>query len=210
MKTQAYNQQVKNWPKSGKHILAQYDDETIVVYQAYKPAIGHFAAKNQYFGGQFSYTRMSWIKPNFLWMMYRCGWGLKSDQETTLAVRIKRSFFDRILELAIVSSFGQSRNFETELDWKEAVASSDVRLQWDPNHDPTGAKVERKAVQLGLRNDVLKEYGREAIVEITDISEFVAEQRVFAVGDFEKLITPEEKIYIPNSELALKRIGLDR
>ncbi|WP_425365083.1 DUF4291 family protein [Eubacterium ruminantium] len=26
------------------------------------------------FGSHFSMNRMSWIKPSFLWMMYRCGW----------------------------------------------------------------------------------------------------------------------------------------
>ncbi|WP_141653813.1 DUF4291 family protein, partial [Erwinia billingiae] len=25
----------------------------------------------------FSMTRMTWIKPSFLWMMYRSGWGMK-------------------------------------------------------------------------------------------------------------------------------------
>ena len=35
------------WPKTGKHILAQYDDETVVVYQAYKPSIAEYAVKNQ-------------------------------------------------------------------------------------------------------------------------------------------------------------------
>ncbi|MBQ1688320.1 MAG: DUF4291 family protein [Lachnospiraceae bacterium] len=29
------------------------------------------------FGSHFSMNRMSWIKPSFLWMMYRCGWGTK-------------------------------------------------------------------------------------------------------------------------------------
>jgi hypothetical protein len=38
----------------------------VVVYQAYRPEIGHFAAQHGYFGGSFSLDRMSWIKPNFL------------------------------------------------------------------------------------------------------------------------------------------------
>ena len=205
-----YNQQEVNWPKSGKHILAQFDDDTIIVYQAYRSSIGHFAASNQYFGGGFSYTRMSWIKPNFLWMMYRSGWGTKPGQEVTLAIRIKRLFFDRILALAVASSFRQSTNFDTEEEWKKALRSSDVRLQWDPDHDPTGDKVERKAIQLGLRNDVIKEYGREAIVEILDISDFVSEQRIFAKEDFANLIIPKEEVYTPNDEDTCYNIGLDR
>jgi hypothetical protein len=49
-------------PHPGRHILAQYDDESAVVYQAYGPAIGHFAARQGHFGGEFSLARMSWIK----------------------------------------------------------------------------------------------------------------------------------------------------
>jgi len=93
--------QLVHWPKSGKHVLAQFDDTTVVVYQAYKPAIGHHAAKHQKFGGGFSFERMSWIKPNFLWMMYRSGWCTKTDQEVTLALRLTRVGFDEILSQAV-------------------------------------------------------------------------------------------------------------
>jgi len=68
------------------------------VYQAYKPEIANFAVRNGFFGGaKFSFERMSWIKPNFLWMMYRSGWATKEGQENILAVKLKRSFFEEIL-----------------------------------------------------------------------------------------------------------------
>ena len=47
--------------------------------------VGKIPVKNGYFGGAFSLDRMSWIKPNFLWMMFRSGWGTKEGQEVTLA-----------------------------------------------------------------------------------------------------------------------------
>lgn len=75
--TESYLEQVSRLPKSGRHIIAQYDDESVVVYQAYRPAIGNFAATHGYFGGEFKLDRFSWIKPNFLWMMYRSRWGTK-------------------------------------------------------------------------------------------------------------------------------------
>jgi hypothetical protein len=78
---------------------------SVTVYQAYRPAIGHFAANYGYFGGEFSLSRMSWIKPNFLWMMNRCGWATKEGQEVVLAVRLRRSAFDEILRRAVHSSF---------------------------------------------------------------------------------------------------------
>ncbi len=73
LRTEAYLSQAARWPKTGRHILAQYDDQSIIVYQAYNASIGHFAASHGYFSGSFSLERMSWIKPNFLWMMYRSG-----------------------------------------------------------------------------------------------------------------------------------------
>jgi uncharacterized protein DUF4291 len=67
--TEPYWSQFSRWPASGWHILAQYDDRTVMVYQAYRPEIGRFAARDGYFGGAFSLSRMNWIKPYFLWMM---------------------------------------------------------------------------------------------------------------------------------------------
>src|SRR5262245_23901732 len=103
--TEPYTEQVERWPTVGRHIMAHFDAETIVVYQAYRPAIGRFAAEHGYFGGEFSLGRMSWIKPNFLWMMYRCGWASKEGQEVVLAVRLKRSAFDALLSEAVHSTY---------------------------------------------------------------------------------------------------------
>jgi hypothetical protein len=65
-----YPEQATSWPPSWRHILAHFDDETIVLYQAYRPSIGRWAVEHGQLGGpEFSYTRMSWVKPNFLWMM---------------------------------------------------------------------------------------------------------------------------------------------
>ena len=38
--TTTYTEQVTRLPKNGRQIVAQFDDEGIVVYQAYRPAIG--------------------------------------------------------------------------------------------------------------------------------------------------------------------------
>jgi hypothetical protein len=178
IKTESYLKQLEKWPETGKHILANYDDETIIVYQAYRPSIGNFALENGYFGGDFKYTRMSWIKTNFLWMMYRSGWGTKPDQEIILAIRLKTTFFDSLLTQTVDSSYS-------------------VCLQWDPDHDPLGDKVARRAIQLGLRNDILEYYGKKEIIEIIDMTDFVAEQRQ-NITDFNKLIIPKERVYNPD------------
>ena len=209
MQTEPYTQQKALWPDSGRHILAQFDDETIFVYQAYQPSIGLFAARHQYFGGDFSYNRMSWIKPNFMWMMYRSGWGTKPGQEITLAIRLKRNFFDTLLEQAVPSSFDPEQ-YATKEMWQTAVKQSEVRLQWDPDHAPSGAALERRAIQLGLRGSMLREYGRNAIVEIMDMSDFVQTQRQFVEArDYENLICPTEDVYLPANLAIRQRLRLN-
>jgi Domain of unknown function (DUF4291) len=192
--TTSYTEQKTRLPKTGRHIITQFDDEGVVVYQAYRQEIGNFAANNGYFGGDcFSLDRMSWIKPNFLWMMYRSGWGKKDGQEVVLAVKIKRTAFDTILANAIWSKY-LPEQYPTEKDWKRAGFKSDVRLQWDPDHSPVGGKLERKAIQLGLRGDMLALYAREWIIWVEDISEFVREQHQ-NLGNLDLLIVPREIIY---------------
>ncbi|AGA30156.1 DUF4291 domain-containing protein [Singulisphaera acidiphila] len=204
-----YLTQKDRWPRLGRHILAQFDDESVVVYQAYNPAIGHFAARHGYFGGDFSTSRMTWIKPNFLWMMYRSGWGTKENQEVTLAVRLKRDAFNEILRLAVHSSFDPDA-YGSQRDWKQAVADSDVRLQWDPDHGPSGNPVERRAIQLGLRGKVLSKYAKEWLLDIQDISGFVAEQRANATTTYDRLVTPREAVYPVVDPVVAVRLGVSR
>lgn len=196
MKTKNYKEQLKEWPQDGHHIMAQYDDEKVIVYQSYRPEIGNFAIREQYFGGPFKYTRMTWIKPNFLWMMYRNGWGTKEGQEVVLAIHLKREAFERYLSKAIYSNF-QEDIYGDRDNWKEQVQNSSIRLQWNPDHDPYGAKIERRAIQLGIRNEEIIKYAKEDIIKIEDISAFVKEQHQHVLNnELEKLIIPDEKPYL--------------
>jgi hypothetical protein len=180
----------------------------VIVYQAYRPSIGRYAAEHGAFGGDFSYSRMSWIKPNFLWMMYRSGWGTKEGQEVTLALRLRRVFFDALLAQAVPSSWDRDQ-FATEDEWSRAVGRSSVRLQWDPDHHPSGAKLERRAIQLGLRGEVLEAFGRRELVEVMDVSEFVAEQRErLSSAGVSAIVTPRERVYRPTDPAVAARLRL--
>ncbi len=206
MKLRTYLEQHADLPTKGSQIIAQHDEDSLIVYQAYRPSIGHYAAEHQTFGGEFNFNRMTWIKPNFLWMMFRSGWGTKVDQEVTLALRIKRVGFEKLLERAVPSSFFADK-YDSHADWSAAVVHSDVRLQWDPDHNPSGGKLERRAIQLGLKGETLKEFVNDWIIEISDISEFVEQQRG-NIKTLTQLIVPQETIYpVTNQEVA-DRIGI--
>lgn len=150
---------------------------------------------------------MSWIKTNFLWMMYRSGWGTKPGQEITLGVKLKRAFFESVLESVVPSAYESSR-FDSIADWKSILAASNVRLQWDPDHGPSGEKRKRRAIQIGLRGTTLSQYGTQAILEVIDMSQFVSEQRKAATGGYENLIIPTERTFVPFSEDAAENIQL--
>lgn len=206
MKFERYKQQLGQWPHQGQHILAQYDDTSVIVYQAYRESIANHAVSHQRFGGEFSFNRMSWIKPNFLWMMFRSGWASKEGQERILAVTLKRAFFEKLLVSAVTSGY-QASGFSNKEEWQHAVSRSDVRLQWDPDHDPFGAPVQRRAIQLGMRGATLAEYGTTAILGIEDVTDFVREQHVHVAGDCDRLLIPSERVYVPDTAAA-RHVGV--
>lgn len=209
IKLKNYKEQLQEWPQIGHHIMAQFDEEKIVVYQSYRKEIGEFAVKNQYFGGAFSLERMTWIKPNFLWMMYRNGWGTKDGQESVLAIHLKIDAFKRYLEKAVYSSYTEDLGMLKE-EWQNQVKESSVRLQWDPDHDPFGKKLERRAIQIGLRNEFIKYFAKDDLILIEDISDFVNEQYQFVLNDdLENLILPEEKPLIFDDENLNKKLKLN-
>jgi hypothetical protein len=195
LQTELYSQQIERLPKSGENVIGQIQNGQIIVYQAFNPKISNYAVKNQRFGGgAYNFERMSWIKPNFLWMMYRAGWAMKEHQQNILAIWFPIEKFAEIYRSAVHSSF-KSDIYQTEEIWREKLKSSEVRLQWDPDHDPFGNKIERRAVQLGLRGETLRKFATEWITKIEDITEFVKnEYEKVSANNLNQLIVPKEDV----------------
>jgi hypothetical protein len=196
-------------PSTGQYVIAHQTDDEMVVYQAYKPSIAAYAVRHQFFGGsEYGYGRMSWIKPNFLWMMYRCGWASKLNQERVLALWIKKSTFENILDQAVLSSFNNNYYSDQE-SWRRQLQEQNVRLQWDPDHDPYGARLARRAIQLGLKGEMLERFGKEQLLDVEDITEFVLEQKKHVdARRLDRLQVPIERVWnIPRIQLGVK-IGI--
>ena len=88
--------------------------------------------------------------------------------------------------------------------------SKEVRLQWDPDHDPYGHKEERRAIQLGLKGQILEEFGKRYIKHIEDVTEFVAQQKyLLDDGRVDELLVPVETIFKPSDKSLYDRIGID-
>lgn len=124
-----------------------------------------------------------------------------------LAIWIKRSAFDKILAAAVHSSY-VPKLYPNKSAWQRALKQSQVRLQWDPDHHSSGTKLERRAIQLGLRGEVLATYAKDWIVNIEDISDFVQKQRQNIKSDCAELITPRETVYSVFDTETQENLGL--
>ncbi|MFD8996200.1 DUF4291 domain-containing protein [Streptomyces abikoensis] len=153
-----------------KHrIRALYTDSTVTVYQAYAPHIGLPAAREGRFPAAWKRDRMTWIKPSFLWMMYRCGWGTKEGQETVLAVEISREGFEWALENACLSHYERGLHAD-QAAWKRQLRHSPARVHWDPERDLRLQPLPHRSLQLGLAGEAARRYADEWVVSITDVT----------------------------------------
>ena len=176
-------------------IRAIYSQETIRVYQAYPHDIADEAVRLGTFGQRFKMDRMTWIKPSFLWMMYRCGWAEKENQERVLAIDIKRSAFDHIVQNAVISTYSEDMGISFE-EWKERIKRSEIRCQWDPERDLSGNPLEYRSIQLGLRGGAVYSYVHDWIIKLEDITDYVKELNAKRNSGADiKPLLPQEKIY---------------
>ena len=190
-----------------RQIRARFDVRSLVVYQAYNQAIAAAALEAQRFVPPFSVGRMTWVKPSFLWMMERCGWGTKSNQERVLAVHLYREKWEAALAQAAPSSFIPGVDPDVEA-WRARVAT--VRIQWDPERNLRGEKLEHRSIQVGLGRAVAAEYASEWIARIEDCTPLVSELRgLRSQGEYERAarMLPVERQYPLDASLA-ERLGI--
>lgn len=193
-----------------RQIRASYDDSTVTVYQAYSPAIAMPAVQHRRFVVPFSMSRMTWIKPSFLWMMYRCGWATKEGQTCVLAIRITRTGFEQALAASALSHLAVDVHTDRR-EWADSVRTSPVRVQWDPERDSAGSPLPWRSLQVGLGPDVLRSYVEEWTVGIEDITSACTRLRELASRDAAGIAAhlPPERPYPLPAPIA-RRIGLTR
>ncbi|SOD67289.1 protein of unknown function [Streptomyces zhaozhouensis] len=141
-------------------IRADYDRETIVVYQAYAPAIAEPALRAGHFVAPFSFHRMTWIKPSLTWLAHRSNWATKPGQERVLAVRVTRSGWEEALSRAVLT---------TTRD-RAALDRAAVHVQWDPERTLRGAAENRYSIQVGIGRTLIRTFDEKWLVGLTDLT----------------------------------------
>ena len=204
-----------------------WDDEGVFFYQAYNPKIGDWAIEKQSFSGApgFNPSRMTWIKPSFAWMLYRCGYGRKPNQERVLKIKLSHATVARLLSGCVLSCH--------EKNARKPGASSEVctgRVQWDPardlwTSDPASRQEPRRclherAIQIGIAGRLSELFVQEilSIQNVTSLANQIglahSEEKDGAVREaMEKLqaenVFPRERPYIPHCEPeVLRRLAM--
>ncbi len=150
-----------------RQVRATFDDRTVTVYQAFRAEIADAALRAGTFVAPFGMGRMTWIKPSFLWMMYRSGWATKPGQEHVLAVRMTRDGFENVLGQACLSAYDPTVHTSQE-EWSQRNRSTRVRVQWDPERSLILEPLPWRSLQVGLSGPVVRSYVAEWIVGISD------------------------------------------
>jgi hypothetical protein len=190
-------------------IRAHYTHESIVMYQAYSPEIAEPALREQQFVSPFSFNRMTWIKPSFLWMMERSNWGQKKGQEHILAIRIRRDGWEKALSSGVLTSY-DAEVYKDRKDWQTQFDQALVYIQWDPERSLQGKSLESKSIQVGLSRSIIEEYTTSWIQEIQDYTPLVRKMHhLLQSGHRDKAIElmPKERPYPVNEPLA-RRLGM--
>jgi hypothetical protein len=150
-------------------VRAVHTASTVTVYQAYAPEIGLPAARDGRFPAAWKVDRMTWIKPSFLWMMYRSRWGTKEGQETVLAVEITREGFEWALAHACLAHYEPGLHPD-RATWQRRLKRAPARVQWDPERDLRMQPLRYRSLQLGLAGEAARRYAEEWTVSLTDVT----------------------------------------
>jgi len=180
-----------------QEIRANFDKDTITIYQAYNDKIGVPAIKNNKFEAPFSFNRMTWIKPSYLWLMERSNWGTKSNQTVILGIKIKRSAWETALGMGVLTHPDKAV-YANGSTWEKQFKAAKVHIQWDPERTFRGGKLQERSIQVGISRFLIEEYNSEWITEIVDFTPLTKKiNRLRQLGKYKeaKRLLPKEHVY---------------
>ncbi len=190
-------------------IYADFDEEGIYVYQAFKPKIVKVAVELGTFGKGFGLDRITWIKPSFCWLLRRSNYGTKNRMQAIAKIKLSHQAFREILNQSVETHWNKDVFLEED-DWSKKLHNSDVIHQWDPERDLVGKRLDRQAIQIGIRGAVIKKYVSDYIIGVEDVSDLAHEiGRITKSRGTNFPQIPMEKEYVI-SESLFEKLGCER
>ncbi|MGE0707614.1 MAG: DUF4291 domain-containing protein [Planctomycetota bacterium] len=195
-------------PERTRAVRADFDRDSVVVYQAFSDPIADAALQADRFVAPYSFGRMTWIKPSFLWLMDRSQWARRAGQTRVLALRISREDWERALARAVLTDPDPSVYADAS-SWREAFARAEVHVQWDPERSIRGQKLAQRSIQVGIGRALVRELATDWVRELRDLTPLVRRiHEHLTRGDprrAQRLLPPEREYPLP--EAIARRIG---
>lgn len=117
----------------------------------------------------YSSLKTNSLQLSFLSIMHDYNSRQKENQESVLAIWIKKEVFKEILQK--------------------------VTPKWNPDYDYFGKELERQTIQLDLNEEDFEKLIKEKIDFVFDLSDFIKEQKQYiSQNQIEKLMLPKERI----------------
>ena len=192
-----------------RSIRADHSPDTIVVYQAYPARIAEPSLRAGRLVAPFSMSRMTWIKPSFLWLMARSNWGQKAGQERILAVRITRSGWEQALAEGVLTAYTPGVHASVAA-WDAAFKVAPIHIQWDPERSLSGARLAEDSIQVGVSRHRIEAFVHDWTVGLEDLTPKV--RKIRSLRDQGKhrqarrLLPPERGYPVP--EALRKPLGM--
>lgn len=184
-------------------IRALYDTKNIALYAAFSSSIANVALKTQQLLPPFSYDRMTWVKPSYLWMMYRSDWTQKDNMQRILRIWIKRTDWEKALKEAVLTT-PEAHVYNDAKKWRKQLDKARIRVQWDPERDIQNKHLAFKSIQVGITPALAETYAKRWISKIEDVTPLTHQIRswVFAQQWQEATqLLPKEQVYTVNNDI---------
>lgn len=190
-------------------INALFDQNAIAVYAAFDSSIANIAVARQQLLPPFSYDRMTWIKPSFLWLMYRSNWAQQPGMDRILRIWVGRKEWDNALREAILTT-PEPHVYPDAKQWRQFADKARIKVQWDPERDIRNQRLQHKSIQVGITAALSEQYAKQWIRRIEDLTPLTHQIRnlVFQ-GKYNaaEALLPAENAYPVDAKMA-KALGM--
>ncbi len=182
---ESYSERLKELPQNGQNIIgylmknldtidtppySYISKEHIVLYLVNEKSTAASIIESQDLEKpDYSSLKANSIQLSFLSIMHDYSSREKENQESVLAIWIKKEVFKEILQK--------------------------VTPKWNPDYDYFGKQLERQTIQLDLNEEDFEKLIKENIDFVLDISDFIKEQKQYInQNQIDQLMLPKERI----------------
>lgn len=165
-------------PASGRVLLATFDDDTVLTWQAHHADVAaEMISRGRPGGTSWRTDRVTRMRTSLPSLLARCDWGRRPGRERILGLRMTRAGFDAMLRQAVHGEF-EPEVYATRGAWQLATRYAAVTLTWHPDRDAGGHELARQTVRIGVRDDALRRLTTEWVTGFEDFTPWVEQARV--------------------------------